>query len=414
MACFALQLGCQRGPSGQPPLPAGVTASAVSHPHTGTAPNEAEPLALIPAARCGECHGQLENEWRKSAHAQAESSPSYQRMRALARTGSKSAAKAEECDACHAPLRRFAPTDRVNDEGVSCDGCHTLSNVASGGGQGLLFRPDDNVRFGPLCDAQAHYFHRMGCAPWFRESQFCAACHDAPRHLPAVAGPPTSLFPEYSEWRDEYSAQGSQDCQACHMPATRREVAVGSAERADVREHTFRLPERLLGRALSGQAEVTARGGALHVVVTLSNGGAGHAVPTGLPERRLQIGVELVDAAGHVSAQKEHSRGRVLVDESGAEAPFFAAVRVAHDSRIHPGKTETDVFDLPCGSGSGSRLSIFVRRRPIALGIWQKLGGAPPPDEPMLHGELALPAGWLSNSVPSKAPAEPIRVRLGP
>ncbi|HNN98301.1 MAG TPA: multiheme c-type cytochrome [Pseudomonadota bacterium] len=408
MAGFALQLGCQRGPSGAPRLPGGATPAVASRPHAVAVPSEAEPIALIPAARCGECHGQIESEWRKSAHAQAESSPTYQRMRALAQT----AAKASECDVCHTPLRRFAPTDRVNDEGVSCDGCHTLSSMTIGGGQGLAFRPDDNVRFGPLCDAQPHYFHRMGCAPWFRESQFCAACHDALRHLPAVAGPPTSLFPEYSEWRDEYSAQGSQDCQACHMPATRREVAVGSAERIGIREHTFRLHDRLLGRALSGQAQVTSRGGSLHVVVTLLNSGAGHAVPTGLPERRLQIGVELFDAAGHVTAHQEHSRGRVLVDPGGTEAPFFAAARVDHDNRIRPGQTETDVFDLP--PAGGSRLSIFVRRRPIALGIWQKLGGAPPSDEPMLHGELVLPAGWMSNNVPSKTAAEPIHVRLGP
>ena len=130
------------------------------------------------------------------------------------------------------------------------------------------FVPMTTSAFGPLCDAQAHYFHRMGCALVSRVAVLRRLSRCA-RHLPAVTGPPTSLFPEYSEWRDEYSAQGSQDRQACHMPATRREVAVGSAERADVREHTFRLPERLLGQALSGQAEVTARGGALHVVVTL-------------------------------------------------------------------------------------------------------------------------------------------------
>lgn len=381
--------------------------AAPAQAHSGGHGVEAEGLALVPAARCGECHGQLEAEWRKSAHAQADASPSYQRMRAAAGTTA--------CDACHAPLRRFAATDAVNDEGVSCDGCHTLTPgpPSAGSGPGPIWHPEDNVRYGPICDAQPHYFHRMGCAPWFRESPYCATCHDGPRHLPTALGNPTPLFPEYQEWRDEYSTAGSQDCQVCHMPATRREVAVGSAERTGIRDHSFALRERLLGRALSGQARITAAGPSLHVVITLTNSGAGHAVPTGLPERRLQVGVVALDASGKVTTRDEHSRGRVLVDASGQEAPFYAAVRVERDTRIHPGKTETDAFELP--AAGASKLQIFVNRRPLSPVIWGRLGGNPLPDEPMLKAEIPLPPPPPAGAARGPAaPSEPIVVRLTP
>lgn len=409
MVMAALQPGCQRTAVNRPAPP--VPSSSPSRPSDAGGSSDHEGLALVPAARCGECHGQIEAEWRRSAHAHADSSPSYQRMRAAL----GAAAAASECDTCHAPLRRFAPHDVVNDEGVSCDSCHMLASVAATGAAAQpVWRLDDNVRYGPICDAQPHYFHRMGCAPWFRESHYCATCHDGPRHLPSPSGSGT-LFPEYEEWRDEYSAQGSQDCQVCHMPATRREVALGSPERTGIREHSFRLPERLLGRALSGQAHVSLVGASLRVVVTLTNSGAGHAVPSGLPERRVQIGVVVLDASGQVRARDEHSRGRVLVDAAGHEAPFFLATRVERDTRIRPGKSETDVFELP--AVAARKLQIFVRRRLLAPAIWARLGGQPLPDEPMLAAELTLPPTLIPGPAAGPVPArssEPVVVRLAP
>lgn len=397
MAMAALLLGCQRHSPGHSPS-LSAPAGAAAQPSASLRSVEPEGLALVPAARCGECHGRIESEWRRSAHAKAAASPIYQRMRAVA--------DASSCDACHSPLRRYAPADPVASEGVSCDGCHTLASAGSpgSGAATAVFAPADNLRYGPLCDTQPHYFHRMGCSPWLRESSFCATCHDGPRHLPGATAAARSLFPEYEEWRDEYSALGSQDCQVCHMPASRAEVAVGSGERSGIREHGFAVRERLLSRALSGQARVGRDSKGLHIVITLSNHGAGHAVPSGLPERRLQVGVELLDARGQVIARDEHSRGRVLVDAAGQEAPFFAASRVERDTRIHPGKSESEDFFLPLAGAS--KLQIFVRRRPLPIALWQRLGGSPLADEPMLQAELEL--SGLSTTT------EPLLLRLQP
>ena len=80
-----------------------------------------EPLVLVPAARCGECHGNMEREWRSSAHAQSDASPIYRAMRA--------ASGGKHCDRCHAPLRALAVGDPVAAEGVTCDVCHTIASV---------------------------------------------------------------------------------------------------------------------------------------------------------------------------------------------------------------------------------------------------------------------------------------------
>lgn len=380
-----LASACQRTPSGSrrfiagagPGTGAGQGSSTFAGAAAGTDAGR-EPLALIPAARCGECHGKMETEWRGSAHARADSSPLYRVMRA--------AAGATSCDRCHAPLRASAPQDPVAQEGVNCDACHALASVKSEpeGGASFVLRLEDSVRYGPLCDTRPHYFHTMGCSPLHKEAEFCAVCHDLSVPVP---GGSLVVFPEFREWRDGQSVLSGQSCQGCHMPGESAEAAVGSGVRALVRGHGFTLRGRLLGQALSGQAQVTSDGQKLQVIVTLSNTGAGHAVPTGLPERRLQIALELVDSAGR-SIVQEQSLGRVLVDAAGQEAPFFRAVRQGADSRLQPGESRSLTFEL-AAPGEGL-LRLAVRWRPVAHALAQQLGTAPPPDEPMLSGSLQL------------------------
>ena len=357
-----------------------------------------EAAALVPAARCGECHGRTESQWRGSAHAHADTSPLYRAMRLGARTAS--------CDRCHAPLRALAPGDKVVAEGVTCEVCHTIASVQVGrpGGAGFLLHLEDRVRYGPLCDAQPHYFHSMGCSPLHAEAEFCAGCHDLSRELPG--GGSLAVFPEYSEWRDEPPTVVGLSCQHCHMPAERAEVAVGSPARPSVRRHSFQLRGELRGRALSGRARVSLVGGRLRVVLSLKNSGAGHAVPTGLPAHRLRVGVEVLDATGRVLAQVEHAYGRILVDAADNEVPFYAAVRQRADTRIRPGETRDDTFELD-RAGTGGHLRVFVAWQAIAPALAAKLRVVPPPDEPMIAAVLPLP-------LPPRRPGEATVVELGP
>lgn len=389
-AALAAVSGCQRTPA---PASRAAPALAPASPDLG-----AEAVALIPAARCGECHGKMEGEWRRSAHARADTSPLYRAMRADAGTAS--------CDRCHAPLRALAPGDKVVAEGVTCEVCHTIASVQVGrpGGAGFLLHLEDRVRYGPLCDAQPHYFHSMGCSPLHAEAEFCAGCHDLSRELPG--GGSLAVFPEYSEWRDEPPTVVGLSCQHCHMPAERAEVAVGSPARPSVRRHSFQLRGELRGRALSGRARISLIGGRLRVALSLKNSGAGHAVPTGLPAHRLRVGVEVLDGTGRVLAQVEHGYGRILVDAADNEVPFYAAVRQRADTRIRPGETRDDTFELD-HAGTGGRLRVFVAWQAIAPALAAKLRVVPPPDEPMIAAVLPLP-------LLTRQPGEATVVELGP
>src|SRR5262249_41019201 len=140
--------GCTRAPP--PPL-----ASA----EAGVEDSTRAPLSIAAARRCGECHGALEQQWRQSAHARAESSAVY---RAMAR-----AARDDRCRDCHAPIESVAgPDSPVRGEGVTCDACHAMREARADPAGGVFsLNLVDNTKYGPVCDAKNHYFHKVGCSP---------------------------------------------------------------------------------------------------------------------------------------------------------------------------------------------------------------------------------------------------------
>jgi hypothetical protein len=98
-------------------------------------------------------------------------------------------------------------------------------------------------------------------------------------------------------------------------------------------------------------------GAAVDAVVTVSNAGAGHRVPGGLPGRRLVLEVGFETAAGGFRAVEERSWQRVLLDAQGqpledAGAIFLRAAREGADTRLRPGEVRSERFRLAPPSGS--------------------------------------------------------------
>jgi hypothetical protein len=274
----------------------------------------------------------------------------------------------------------------VADEGVTCDVCHSIAAVDPG--SGITLALTDEKR-GPLCDARKTEAHRAGCSPLHAQSQLCGGCHLYTRGtLP--------IYTEFAEWRDGPFPALGISCQDCHMPGATAEAAAGAGPRDDVPHHGFfGAGEPMLRRALTVRAWLSDEKGALKVVVALNNEGAGHAVPTGLPERRIVVTVRALDAAGREIERRERVLGRVLVDAAGNEAPSFRAVRVASDDRIAAKATKMFDFSLP-GGAEGEVRGVVVRR-PIAKAVAAALGVTPPPDEPMVGARMRygarLPGG---------------------
>lgn len=358
-------------------------ASHVQHAETeGVGALASTPLAY-PAVRCSECHGRMFDEWKTSAHAQASTRPSYVAMRA----------HAEElgCDSCHAPLAAHVPAgERVAVEGVTCEVCHTIKDVeVHRNGSTFALLLGENVKYGPLCDAEDHYFHKMGCSPLHQQSELCAACHLYYRPLPG--GGELPVFTEYDEWREGPSK--GRTCQSCHMPGTRAEVAEGGGERDGVSNHGFLgVTGELRRRALRGKVTVRALGASLRVDAELANVFAGHSVPTGLPERRVIVRAAVSDDRGATVASTEHRFGRMLVDAQGLPAPFYQATKVAADERI-PAKGAREVR-LELARVERGALVVEVVWRALDADIAARVGISDVDEHLLLRAELDLEAAF--------------------
>ncbi len=393
LAATAIATGCHRAP---PPAPTPTPPQA-----TVAAPDMAAPLlTVVSAMRCEECHGKIASRWRVSAHARGDKTPLYAAMHAHA-------PDAAGCDHCHAPLvGRADPAEPATREAITCDVCHSVASVepARTGGAFVL-STQDNVQRGPLCDAKDHYFHKMGCSPLHTDGKFCAACHLYYRTTANGASLP--VFTEYEEWRDGPAADAGLACQSCHMPAIEGgEVARGWKPRPRSHDHSLLgLDGALRKRALKLRLEVAGADGGVHVGATLTNVGAGHAVPSGLPGRRVILRAIALDGDGHEQGRAERQYARVLADDAGRERPFYAATRVVSDDRLRRDVPAVAELDVAAPKPGTLLVQVVWRESPTA---WHDELGVDGAEEVLLETRVRLPAAAHA-APPRIVTLEPLR-----
>ena len=321
------------------------------------------------------------DEWEVSAHAKAMSSPLFK--------ASQADAKSTACLRCHAPLIAQLGDDPIATEGVTCDVCHTMRDVKpTADGGSFRLATGDMVRYGPRCDLKDHYFHRMGCSPEHDQAVICSACHWwEDRGVP--------IFTEYADWKAGPAAE--VPCQSCHMPKEKAALAVGSPKRDGVPHHgLLGVATDLRRRALELKVSVGDRDGQLLVGVDVRNVNAGHFVPSGLPERRLYV----VAQAGEAVVGEEW--GRVLVDDTGAEVPFWRATKVREDLRIASGATRHT--DLRLATDGAGVATVRVFYRPMSAAVASQLGQVIA-DELLVTAKVSFDAKHAGKPVVVKAPA---------
>jgi hypothetical protein len=209
---------------------------------------------FFPAARCQKCHEDTHANWSQSLHRNAAREPFYRESAdILLRT--RGIEFTRHCESCHTPVALFsgalskaapkqtAPFTSLDDEGVNCAVCHSITEARlDGTGSYTIRRPAllANVDGTPiyeinqqpitdeqiLADIPAH--KRAVMRPLLRQPEFCATCHkvDAP---PALNGyKHIKGFSAYDEWQQSgashesiqsfYPRGGRADCRTCHMP----------------------------------------------------------------------------------------------------------------------------------------------------------------------------------------------------
>jgi hypothetical protein len=244
-------------------------------------------------------------------------------------------------------------------DGVSCDACHSLVSVElAPGGARQTFEPGP-VKRGPLRDAVA-VGHETAYSPLHTSALVCAGCHE----FRNAEGTP--IITTYSEWQESAAGKQGKTCQACHMVVTSADVVDPKVKRVRGEVNLHQMPGghslAQLNRALGVAMDAAWQDGGLGVTVRLTNTGAGHAVPTGMPGRRVILALSVRSGDGRSFEERRvytksfrDAAGHMIIRDGEVFGP---GVRLDSDSRVRPDEARIETFAFPVSPDAAARVNL--------------------------------------------------------
>ncbi len=226
-----------------PPIPTRIFSPSNSKTESGGFIPSGD---FIPSARCGTCHQESHAQWSESLHRNAGREPFYKASVNILEK-ERGIEFIQHCESCHSPATMMigalvtgsTENRKLDDEGVSCAVCHSITEASPLGTSSYTMRQPylllDEKGTGTgnaATDAQVLANipdHKRAVKNSVLEKpEFCAACHksNAPPELnnyKYIRG-----YSTYDEWQQSgasretvlpfYAKDKRLDCRSCHMP----------------------------------------------------------------------------------------------------------------------------------------------------------------------------------------------------
>ncbi len=208
---------------------------------------------FMESKKCGECHRDIYEQWKSSAHHFASFNNQFYRKSIEYMQGVVGTQPSKWCAGCHdhavffngrfdRPIKEQIDTPEAQ-AGLSCMSCHSIVHVAGSVGNGeftMSYPPLHEIanspnplmhgleRFVTYAAPEAH--RRTFMKPFMRQenAEFCAACHKVHLDVPVNQYRWFRGFNEYDNWQASgISGQGARsfyypakpsNCADCHMP----------------------------------------------------------------------------------------------------------------------------------------------------------------------------------------------------
>jgi hypothetical protein len=316
---------------------------------------------------CGSCHRDIYRMWRESAHAESLEDPFFLLpLRAIREQYGESHTR--ECVRCHAPMATllddFDFTRAITREGVNCEFCHSLVDV-SVGERGPRHRVEiGEVKRGTIPGADSRG-HEVAYSELHADSLICAPCHEY------VTADGTQIMSTYSEWKASSSADDGKTCQSCHMTLVESNVVDPRIKReSGARVNLHQMPGghsiHQLNKALRVRFDAERIEEGLQVTARIRNVGAGHAVPTGMPGRRMVLALAVKTSEGKGYRQervyeKSYLNGEDRPVELVADLFFAKGLHLREDTRIQPDETREEQFVFPVPQDATAWIDLTLR-----------------------------------------------------
>ena len=379
------------------------------------------------STKCKSCHSEIFNQWANSNHKNlVESNPYYMVMESIAGEVEGKEFK-QWCMGCHNPsglttgltqtghsmndntlsntlFEKNAET-LVNtyekhgntrlEEGVSCLTCHRITDASSEGNASYTLNLTDRKKY-PFEDDESTLGEFLGhkfinakpnvhkesyMKPLYKDSKYCASCHD--ETSPTTNKQIVSTFKEWekSPYNNKEDKTKNKSCIDCHMTYLKDDKFTplqgvstdGGAVKKDIKVHYFAGSNHFLAGLkdkenedqilqllrTSAKLDVNIRNNQIHVGV--ENVGAGHHLPTGVADfRELWLDITVKDVNDKIvfSSGKLDENGdlqadarpfmKVFADKDGNPVGllFWKYEMLLSDTRI-PAKTKRiESYDL--------------------------------------------------------------------
>jgi tetratricopeptide (TPR) repeat protein len=202
---------------------------------------------------CGQCHKEIYQQWKSSAHHFASFNNQFYRKSIEYMQDVTGTRPTKWCAACHdhavffngrfdKPIKEQIDTPEAH-AGLGCMSCHAIVHVGS-----TMGNSDFTVEYPPLHEiassqnpylrAVDHFItylnpephRRTFMKPFMRQSEFCSACHKVHLDIPVNNYRWVRGFNDYDNWQASgVSGQGARSfyypdktsaCADCHMPLT--------------------------------------------------------------------------------------------------------------------------------------------------------------------------------------------------
>ena len=320
--------------------------------------------SFIAAEKCARCHQEIYDEWVTSMHAQATSlkDPLFNGMYQWAIQETEGKLKSK-CIVCHSPMstvfQNISMDEVYNQEGVTCQFCHGTAHIQGfQSAKNMEIILDTIYSFQPEPDKAAH---PLANRDYFNSSEICLPCHAVMKNPKDMEVCATG-----SEWREFYEKTG-KICQDCHMPKFN-----------DLFSHRFIGTHKVSLLINSVEMDLAFDEKIREVKITLTNTGAGHAIPTGTPLRMVMLKLVAYDSLGNlvwqnweenpIQEDKQALFMKIMGDAEGnAPVPPWRATQTVFERRLMPGDPYSISYQLTSNEIYDVEASLWYRFAPAFI-----------------------------------------------